>query len=591
ATDISSETEETTVATDTSSETEETTAATDTSMEMEETTVETDASNEIDTEAVSETKTKTAKASSTETDAETTDSSDSSENDIALTADDRGDYGPDGEDWGSQTKKYTHLDAQVNGGTISGTITNTSTEVVNVTVTKKWDDSDNTEGIRPDSIDVSLTDSNGNVKGTATLSEGNSWTYTWEELSLDEGTYYVKESSVTGYTLSGGTLEVTTSSSSGSTTSTYSGTVTITGMSTTAYVYSSNGTLKYTVTFNGTPTTSGSQYEYQTSHDLSLELETGDIIRLTVSYDYSYTLNNKTYTGSVSNATLDITVDLEKSNVCPDGSGYDFVISASNLFESTITVETNVNTEITNTINTVDIPVIKKWEDNENEASLRPDSVTVTLYKNGSATEQTLTLSETNGWTDTFENLPEYGLIDGSVAKNIYTVEETTDKNYSAEITGDSSTGYIITNTLKTVDVTVTKIVKGNMGDTTKTFEFTLTDENEKDLTGNNGFSLKSGEEETITGIAIGSSIILTETNYDGYNVSVSCSSGNVTESDGKYTIVLAGSDDITITVTNEKNVTPDTGIDLDTTPYIAILFGVMLFGVAFLNHRRRRLL
>ena len=67
-----------------------------------------------------------------------------------------------------------------------------------VKVTKVWDDDDDAEGIRPDSVTIVL--SNGDE---AVLNEGNGWTYTFEKLFLNEDgseiEYSITEKDVEGY--------------------------------------------------------------------------------------------------------------------------------------------------------------------------------------------------------------------------------------------------------------------------------------------------------------------------------------------------------------------------------------------------------
>ena len=120
--------------------------------------------------------------------------------------------------------EYTVVEAGVSGvdaskykTTIEGdaengfTITNTNTEKVNVTVTKKWDDSNDIGGIRPDALDLTLK---GLPAGTTApdptvTKNGSTWTYTWKDLpkydtsTNAEITYKVAEESVPGgYTVS-----------------------------------------------------------------------------------------------------------------------------------------------------------------------------------------------------------------------------------------------------------------------------------------------------------------------------------------------------------------------------------------------------
>ena len=60
---------------------------------------------------------------------------------------------------------------------------------------------------------------------------------------------------------------------------------------------------------------------------------------------------------------------------------------------------------------TIDIPVTKQWEDQQNKSGLRPESVTMRLASDSEEVpEQVLeiTADEDGTWTGTFENLPKY---------------------------------------------------------------------------------------------------------------------------------------------------------------------------------------
>ncbi|MCD8380102.1 MAG: DUF5979 domain-containing protein [Lachnospiraceae bacterium] len=157
------------------------------------------------------------------------------------------------------------------------------------------------------------------------------------------------------------------------------------------------------------------------------------------------------------------------------------------------------------------------------------------------------------------------------------------------------------TNTYTANTLTVTKQVTGNLGDTTKEFSFTVTFENKDEATTwvNNitatdsssttitcteadgvysyTFTLKSGASATFTNIPSGISYTVTESDYsnDGYKTTYSNESGT-----------MSGSD-ITTTVTNDKDQTVDTGISLDSLPYILMLI-VVAAGVVVMISRRR---
>ncbi len=85
------------------------------------------------------------------------------------------------------------------------------------------------------------------------------------------------------------------------------------------------------------------------------------------------------------------------------------------------------------------LQVTKVWQDedgNELAADEHPDSVTVTLKQDGTATNNTLTLSAENNWTGTFDNLvPKKLKKDGSYESIIYAVEESTVDGYDTTVT------------------------------------------------------------------------------------------------------------------------------------------------------------
>lgn len=99
--------------------------------------------------------------------------------------------------------------------------------------------------------------------------------------------------------------------------------------------------------------------------------------------------------------------------------------------------------------------VTKVWEDNGNVDNTRPRSVTVNLLANGQVLEnKSVTLTESNHWTSSWNELPEY---DTEGAKITYTAQEATVGNgYTASYSNDTFT---ITNSRPqdTRDVTVTK--------------------------------------------------------------------------------------------------------------------------------------
>jgi len=92
---------------------------------------------------------------------------------------------------------------------------------------------------------------------------------------------------------------------------------------------------------------------------------------------------------------------------------------------------------------TINIPVTKIWADNNNAAGNRPGSITVRLYADGAEIESR-DLSEANGWSATFMDLPVYRLRD---VPYVYSVKEDPVAMYTSSTTGSAETGLNIVNT------------------------------------------------------------------------------------------------------------------------------------------------
>ena len=169
-------------------------------------------------------------------------------------------------------------------------------------------------------------------------------------------------------------------------------------------------------------------------------------------------------------------------------------------------------------------------------------------------------------------------------------------------ITAASNPDISITNTYtpKVCDLTISKTVGGNMGDQNKEFAFNATlsgegytfdgvtysiNDGEAQSAGTGTectFNLKHGDSITFIDLPIGAAFTVTETSYS--------ESGYVTTVDGetgsRKTITLAETNS-DIAFVNRKDVTVDTGVLLDTLPYILIL-GVVAVGAILLIKRRR---
>ncbi|MGI6221632.1 MAG: Cna B-type domain-containing protein [Coriobacteriales bacterium] len=89
------------------------------------------------------------------------------------------------------------------------------------------------------------------------------------------------------------------------------------------------------------------------------------------------------------------------------------------------------------------VSVTKAWEDDDDAAGKRPESVTVHLLANGEDTGKTLTLKASENWTGSFEMLPE---TEGGKAIE-YTITEDAVEGYgNPVITGSAVEGFVVTN-------------------------------------------------------------------------------------------------------------------------------------------------
>ena len=218
-----------------------------------------------------------------------------------------------------------------------------------------------------------------------------------------------------------------------------------------------------------------------------------------------------------------------------------------------------------------------------------------------------------------------------------YTVKQNELTNYG----GDRVVNFYAHYKKATSNVTITKQVTGLLGDTNKDFEFRVNiTQNGADCTGVtakkgdqtvslNSFTLKHNETVTLENVPIGATITVTEVkpgehykvSATGYGEQNGSDSGNVTftyvavantptggdaneaelmllsvdedtavDADGDAVAYDSGIevDNNQIIVTNHCGLLPDTGVLLDTLPYIVIL-AVVAGGVALLMLRKRR--
>lgn len=131
--------------------------------------------------------------------------------------------------------------------------------------------------------------------------------------------------------------------------------------------------------------------------------------------------------------------------------------------------------------------------------------------------------------------------------------------------------------------LTIQKTVSGNMYDANKEFTFTVTYDSQTET-----FKLRKDEKKTIPNVPAGATVTVTE-NPDGYTYSFVSITEGVTKTDQENGVSFTmPANDVTVVINNDKTVQIDTGILLDTLPYILIL-GVVAVGAILLIKRRRK--
>ena len=285
-------------------------------------------------------------------------------------------------------------------------VTNTYTpEQTSVTVTKAWDDKNDQDGKRPESITVKLLADGQETKETLTLSSGNNWTGTFTGLDKyqdgQEIAYTIEEVDVNGYS------------------------TVVTGDASTGFTITNSYTPE-TISISGSKTwddANDQDGKRPESITVSLLADGSKVSEkeVTASDNWTWTFENlpKYKDGKLINYTI-------QEEAVP---GYTLSYSGYNVTNSY-------------TPGKVAIPVTKSWQDNNDQDGLRPQSVTVKLLADGKDTGKTLILSEGNGWSGTFTGLDEYAAGE----KIAYTVEEVAVNGYDTAITGDASNGFTITN-------------------------------------------------------------------------------------------------------------------------------------------------
>ena len=282
-------------------------------------------------------------------------------------------------------------------------------ETTEVSGTKTWDDSNDQDGKRPESITVNLL-ANGEKVDSKEVTADNNWTYSFTDLPVYKAgqklTYTVSEETVADYTTTYDGTNIKNSYTPGKT----SATVTKVWKDAENQDGKRPESIKVRLLANGT------------------EVATKDVTAAD-NWTYSFT-------------------DLPKF---ADGKEIVYTVTEDAVADYTTAID---GTTITNSYKPgkTSITVTKAWADNDNQDGIRPENIKVQLYAGETAQGEEVTLSADNNWTYTWSELD--AKKDGQDI--VYTVRETeVPAGYEAIVTGTAAEGFILTNTHETEVISV----------------------------------------------------------------------------------------------------------------------------------------
>ena len=295
-----------------------------------------------------------------------------------------------------------------------------------VSVTKRWADDENRDGIRPEAVTVVLWANGAETDKRLTLDESNFWFGTFRDLDLKQDGELIE------YTVK----ELTTDTVSGTDGSrTYA--ISIEGDATQGYIVINTHTPETTKVvvrknWDDYNNQDGIRPDSITVKLLADKKDTGKTLILSQANKWQGEFTNLP---KYRDGGIEIVYSIEEVKV----DGYELSADGFNL--------TNKHTPETTTVQ-----VTKTWDDADDQDGIRPDSITVKLLADEKDTGKTLILNQVNKWKGEFTNLPKYR--DGGI-EIVYSIEEVKVDGYELSADGFNLTNKHIPETT-TVQVTKT---------------------------------------------------------------------------------------------------------------------------------------
>ena len=308
---------------------------------------------------------------------------------------------------------HVTIDGETVGSKVSPKLITNENDIkyLNLEATKVWDDQDNVEGLRPESIEFQLY-KNGKAEGKpVALSAGNNWKVTFSNLPDKDSngnliSYSVKEVKVPAYyTVDKEEAEFVDG--------------------------------KATITNKRTPETTE-----VTVKKVWDDAKNQDGLRPTTITVHLLANGEKVQTAIVSGEGETWSHTFTNLPVYKNGQKIIYTVTEDTVANYTATID---GTTITNTYKPgkTSLTVTKKWDDAENQDGLRPKTIKVQLYADGQELGKVVELSEDNKWTYTFSDLDEKK--DGKAVQ--YTVKETeVPEGYTQTVEATNPGQVVITN-------------------------------------------------------------------------------------------------------------------------------------------------
>lgn len=284
-----------------------------------------------------------------------------------------------------------------------------------ITVAKIWDDSNDADGIRPESVSITLLRS-GKKLTTVSLSRENGWKHTFLKLTGNKSSYTVEETPVDGYTAS------------------YSGSA-----SGGFVIINSHSAVNPPKTDDMSVFVRKRWVDDNDRQGIRPKSVTVQLIK-----------DGEVYRTAQMDSSNDWSFRFDKlkdgeytvKEISPEGYSTSYNRTDGNLYTVINTVGDEKDDPPLKPINPSysSISVKKVWKDNDNADGSRSKSVKVSLIKDGKI-YLSAELSEENGWEHTFTEIPK---------NSNYSIYEETDGKYSVSYSGSASEGYVITNTYPT---------------------------------------------------------------------------------------------------------------------------------------------